>query len=703
MWQIEMGRLASHAVILTLALFSCCMPAHAASPIDAARLRDPGSKDWLTVGRTYGEQNYSPLAQINEHTVGQLGLAWFYDLGADRGVEAAPLEADGVLYNIQPWNITTALDARTGRLLWRYDPHVPQEFARKACCDIDSRGLALWQGEAIIATLDGRLIALDTRTGRPLWSVQTLDEPGPFTITGAPRVFDGKVVIGNSGSDLGTRGYVTAYDAATGRRLWRFYPTPGDPAKGFEDRALQRAAQTWHGEYWKVGNGGNVWDAMAYDPELKLIYLGTGNAYPWVAGGDGDRLFSDSIVAVDAATGKYVWHYQETPNDQWDYDAAEPMILTDLTMDGQLRHVLMQAPKNGFFYVLDRTNGKLISASPYVRVSWASRIDPATGRPVLNPKARVTEVPVMVAPGPSGGHSFNPMSYSLQTGLAYFPVVESFFAYASTARAEGDVVTQTTNKYDAERRRISQYAEEHLRAWLTAWDPVRQREIWRVPAPRNGSGGVMATAGNLVFEGTIDKTFVAYRATDGAKLWETPIQNVAIGSPISYELDGKQYIAVNAGWGGGTARVESSRFADLHVSASRLLVFELGGTAHLPAAQEQGPQSLDPPPKSTASAQLIARGEALYAKNCALCHGAEARGGVKDLRHMSREAHAQFFDIVLGGARKSKGMASFGDLLSRADAGAIHAYLIKRANDDWQPAGTVPASPSASHQGGSPR
>ena len=651
--------------------------------VDGARIAgadaEPGQ--WMSVGRTYNEQRFSPLDQINARTVGGLGLAWYADLDVERGVEASPLMVDGVLYNITPWNVATAYDARTGRKLWTYDPKVAPERGRMACCDIVTRGLAAWKGKVIIATLDGRLIALDARTGQPVWSVQTFDAAQAYTITGAPRVFDGKVLIGNAGGELGPRGYISAYDAETGKALWRFYTAPGKPGEptGSDPKALAMAARTWG----KIGGGVNVWDSIVYDPKLRLVYFGTANAWPWVAKfrGQDDSLFAASIVAVDVDSGRYVWSYQETPNDEWDYDAAEPLVLADLRIEGRLRPVVMQASKNGFFYVLDRRTGKLISARNFVPVTWASGIDPKSGRPIEAPSARYGEAPVLVAPGPGGAHSFNPMAYSPQTGLAYFPAVESYFGYAADPKYAGKGMGTSFAGYEDERRRIAQYADAHTHAWLIAWDPVRQRAAWRVEYPRNGSGGVLATAGGLVFQGTIDKTLAAYAAADGRKLWEQPIQNVAIGAPIAYRLDGEEYVAVNAGWGGGLAHIQSYLFKDLKVSKARLLVFKLGGKASLPAFDDT-PTAIEPPPPVTAPPEQIARGRDLYARNCALCHGAEARGGVKDLRHMSGQTHGQFLDIVLGGARKAKGMASFADTLSRQEAEDIHAYLIARANED---------------------
>jgi len=664
--------------------------------VDGARLlaADANAGQWMSAGRTHDEQRFSPLTQINDGNVSQLGLAWYADIATERGVEATPLVIDGVLYNTEPWNITTAYDAKTGRMLWTYDPEVPPQFGRLACCDIVSRGLAAWKGKIYIATLDGRLIALDARTGKPVWSTLTVDHARPYTITGAPRVVEGKVLIGNGGAELGVRGYLSAYDAETGKLDWRFYTVPGDPAQGFENQAMAMAAKSWTGQWWKAGGGGTVWDNIAYDPETRLIYIGTGNGSPWAqkhrSPGGGDNLFLASIVAVHADTGAYAWHYQTTPGEEWDYTATQSMILADLKIGGKLRKVIMQAPKNGFFYLLDRVTGKLISAEPFVPVNWASGIDMKTGRPIENPAVRYGTTPVLVSPGAGGGHNWNPMAFSPKTGLAYFQVSETYMGYALYESYDPDKPRGTGVSYtghDEERRKIADYADAHSRAWLTAWNPVTQKEAWRVPYPLNGSGGVLATAGNLVFQGTIGTTFAAYDARSGRKLWEMPVQNVPVSGPISYMVDGEQYIAVNAGWGGGLAHVERAKYTALDIGKPRLLVFKLGGKASLPpfvrsaAATPAAPQQ---PPPSTGSAEAIARGAGLYEAHCALCHGAAARGGIKDLRYMSPATHAEFLDILLSGTRASKGMASFADTLSRADAQAIHDYVISRANVDWE-------------------
>ena len=661
--------------------------------VDHARLRaaDKSPGEWMAPGRTYDEQRFSPLDRINDGNVTGLGLAWYADLPVDRGVEASPLMIGGVLYNIEPWNVTVAYDAKTGKELWRFDPKVDRDKGKLACCDIVTRGLAAWKGRILLATLDGRLIALDARTGKPAWSVDTLEPVWPYTITGAPRVFDGKVLIGNAGAEGAARGYVTAYDADTGKQLWRFYTVPGDPSKPQPNKILEMAAKTWNGEWWKVGGGGTVWDSIVYDPDLDLVYIGTGNGGPWAqkyrSPGGGDNLFLSSIVALRADTGDYVWHYQTTPGDEWDYTATQSMILADLVIEGQPRKVLMQAPKNGFFYILDRATGKLISASPFVPMNWANGIDLKTGRPNVNPEARYGETPVLLTPGPGGGHNWNPMAFSPKTGLAYFPVTEMYMAFSvnpNFRQSPGNMsqLGISTTGYDLTRKAAAAYAAANNKAWLTAWDPVAQQERWRVPYPNRGSGGVLATAGNLVFQGTIGGTFAAYRADTGDKLWEMPVQQLPIAAPIAYSIDGEQYIAVNAGWGGGLAHSSTAKALGFPISAPRLLVFKLGGKAQLPALADAGPE-LVRPGEPTAAAGIIAQGEQLYAQHCATCHGERARGGIKDLRRMTPATHREFLDIVLRGARREKGMASFGDVLSEADAKAVQAYLARRANEDW--------------------
>jgi quinohemoprotein ethanol dehydrogenase len=677
--------------MLLCTIFLVQAPNGSAAPAAATGepLLERTGTEWPASGHTYDEQRYSSLDQINTATVSRLGLAWYADIETKRGVEASPLMIGGILYNIEPWNITKAYDARTGRLLWRYDPQVPRDIARIACCDIVSRGLAAWNGKVIIATLDGRLIALDARTGKRIWSQQTLEPDWPYTVTGAPRIFDGKVVIGNGGADAGARGYVTAYDADTGRRLWRFYTVPGDPAKGFESEALKMAAGTWTGKYWTLGAGGTVWDSIVYDPKLKLIYIGVGNGSPWPQAyrspGGGDNLFLSSIVAINADTGKYVWHFQTTPGEEWDYTATQPMILADLKIRGRLRHVVMQAPKNGFFYVLDRITGEFISGRNFVHVNWTTGLD-TKGRPIPSSVARYDMKSVLVSPSGWGGHNWHPMSYSPKTGLVYFPVSENAQAFArdpdfvpQKGRLPNVGVNYLSRNDDS--ARFADKIKSESKAWLVAWDPVQQKERWRVEYPLSGSGGVLSTSGGLVFEGTIGSTFAAYRDFDGKKLWEMPVQQVPMAAPITYMLDGVQYIAVNAGWGGGLAHAPHIDYSGLTLSTPRLLVFKLGGEAKLPPLDSDRAATWKP--VFTGSPEVVAKGRDLFARHCAACHGEEARGGVKDLRYASEETHKQFLAILLGGARQDRGMASFADTLSTSDAEAIHQYVIARTLEDW--------------------
>ena len=675
-------------------LGSCVLAAWSAGTTAGNRASAPSAADptqWTKDGRTDDAQRFSPLERINEHNVKQLGLAWYYDLDTLRGVEATPLETGGVLYDISAWNLTYAFDVKTGKLLWSYDPKVPKEWGRYACCEPVSRGLAWWKGHVIIATLDGRLISLDGRTGKPLWTTQTFEKDAPYSITGAPRVFDGKIVIGNGGGDFGARGFVSAYDADTGTFLWRFFIVPGDPAKGFENAAMERAAGTWTGEWWKLGGGGGAWDSIVYDPRLQLVYIATGNGAPLARNfrspQGGDNLYLCSVVALDASTGQYRWHYQEVPGEEWDYDCTESMVLADLTVDGRLRHALLHAPKDGYFYVLDRSTGQVLSANNYVPVNWSRGIDPKTGRPDVDPAARYGSDPVLVTPGPGGGHNWFPMAYSPRTRLAYFPAFEQWFVYAQAPSFEPKPFRSNPGwgGYSGaaleKRKALQKAADPRENAFLLAWDPLKQRAAWKVPLPRHGNGGVLVTAGNLIVEGTTRQTLSIFRATDGSILWEMPVQSAPVAAPMTFSVAGEQYIAVNAGWGGGAAQIERAIGTAQNRAAARLLVFKLGATTQLPPLPPAAPVP-DPPPLM-ASETTVRRGAQLFANNCAVCHGQMAVGGVKDLRFMDAATHAGFDDIVLNGARQEKGMAGFANLLSREDADAVHAYVISRAQEDW--------------------
>jgi quinohemoprotein ethanol dehydrogenase len=665
--------------------------------VDSARMaaQDADGNDWLHDGRTYSAQRYSPLTQIDASNVSRLGIAWYDELDTFRGVEATPIYADGVLYNILPWNIAVAYDARTGKRLWTYDPKVPREYGRYTCCEPVARGLAMWNGKIIIATLDGRLIGLDARTGAPLWSTQTVPKDMPYTITGAPRVFDGKVVVGNAGGDLGIRGFVSAYDADTGKKLWKFFLTPGDPAKGADgeasDPVMEMIRKTWSGDYWKLGGGANPWDSISYDPKLKLVYVGTGNGSPlsWYhrSAGKGDNLFVCSIVALHAETGKYAWHYQMVPEEDWDYTCTSSIVSADLKIKGRMRQVIMQAPKNGFFYVIDRKTGQFISAEKIAPVNWATSIDPKTGRPNINPAVHYDQDPVLVMPGPGGAHNWFPMGYSPRTKLAYLPLYESGMVYALDRNFVPKPFRSNAGwggyTGEALKKRIELMKEVAAmdKAFLLAWDPATQKPAWKIPLPRHGNGGVMITASDLVFEGTTKQTLSAFDARTGKTLWDYPIQSAPVGGVITYMLDGVQYVAVNAGWGGGAAQVERGQGIEMPRASARLVVFKLGGTVQLPALkpEEKAPE----PPPLTASEATITRGAQLYAQTCQVCHGDQVIGGVKDLRRMTRETHGKFNDIVLKGIYADKGMASFADLLKPDEVDAIHGYIIARSNEDW--------------------
>ncbi len=666
-----------------------------AAAVGADRLvnaeREPGQ--WMSHGRTYWEQRYSPLAQITKENVGELGLAWYADFDTARGQEATPLMVDGVIYVSTAWSKVNAYDAVTGALLWSYDPEVPGGWAVHACCDVVNRGVAVWEGKVFVGTLDGRLVALDAATGRELWDVNTIDRTKPYTITGAPRVVKGKVLIGNGGAEMGVRGYVSAYDAETGELVWRFYTVPGNPADGFENPILERAAETWSGEWWTLGGGGTVWDSMAYDPELDLLYIGTGNGSPWNhtfrSNGEGDNWFLASIVALDPDDGSYVWHYQVSPGETWDHTATQQITIADLVIDGETRRVVMQVPKNGFFYVLDAATGKLISAENVTEVAWATHIDLETGRPVETPEARynVTGQPFVSTHNPNGVHTWHSMSYSPQTGLVYIPIHGSPFVFAhpesftpvSMAANQG-LDFSGNAMLDPDEVLANTYGR------LIAWDPVAQREVWRVERAGPANGGALSTAGGLVFQGTGSGQFTALDAETGEELWSTHVQTGVIAAPISYEVDGEQYVAIVVGTGGswGVIAGPTNMKGFALPNVSRLLVFKLGGTAQLPPAPEFQRPSMMPPPLE-ASPETVAMGAPLYETHCGSCHGAGVVGTgiLPDLRRSSYlhdpNAWAQ---VVIGGALEPRGMASFAPVLNAEQAQAVRAYVVMRANQD---------------------
>tara|TARA_B110000503_G_scaffold45770_1_gene74833 strand:- start:1253 stop:3352 length:2100 start_codon:yes stop_codon:yes gene_type:complete len=627
--------------------------------------------DWAAFGRTYGEQHYSPLKQINADNLDRLGLAWSYDLGPENSV-TGPLAIDGTLYFATGYSLVHAMDALSGELKWVFDPQAAQAAGRKLRQGWGSRGLGWWNGKIYTGTQDGRLIAIDAKTGKQVWSVMTTEADDYRFISGPPRAFDGKVIIGHGGADAaGTRGYVTAYDAETGEQLWRFFTVPGNPADGFESEAMRMAAETWAGEWWKYGGGGTVWNAITYDQELNQIYLGTGNGAPWNhqvrSLGEGDNLFLSSIVALDADSGDYVWHYQTNPAETWDYNAAMDMQVAELEVDGAKRKVLMTAPKNGFFYVLDRINGALISAKPYVPVSWATEIDLETGRPVEVPGARYQDGgSFRVVPGTYGAHNWLPMSYSPRTGLVYIPAIE----LSNTFSEEGVDIKNWTrppdNILDAGANAQFPLDEKGASA-LVAWDPVTQTQRWRVPTPAFWNGGTFVTASDLVVQGHIDGSFNVFSAHDGTKLWSFDAGSPAVAPPITYLVDDTQYITVLTGMGtSGTYLGPILERFGLNPAkqARRVLTFALDGKATLPTS-EGGAVTIAEDLEYKQNKTSEARGLVTYAQRCGICHGfrAVAVGVATDLRASVIVRSTQAFTNVLyDGLLVAGGMPRFDEL-----------------------------------------
>ncbi len=642
--------------------------------------------EWRRHGGTHAERRYSPLDQITADNVDALGLAWSFDLMSDRGVEATPLVVDGRMFVTAPWSVLHALDARTGERLWSYDPEVPRRMARDICCGVVNRGAAYEDGRVFLGTLDGRLVAVDAASGDVLWDVDTREPGWSYTITGAPRVVEGLVVIGNAGADLGARGYVSAYHAATGALAWRTYTVPGNPRDGFETAALARAAETWTGEWWKAGGGGTVWDALAYDPELRLLYVGTGNGTPhvrWLRSPDGgDNLYLSSILALRPDTGELVWHYQTTPGDTWDYTATQHILLADLEIDGRPRKVLMQAPKNGFFFVIDRTNGEFISAEKFTEVTWASHVD-ENGRPVET-DTDYREVAKFVRPSPYGAHSWPPMSFHPNTGLVYFPVRNMGSVYKMNPDWDYRPGTWNTGIDMAVYENFGSSDDyERWEAFLLAWDPVAQKEVWRVPHITAFNGGTLSTGDDLLFEGSADGRFVAYRASTGEKLWESPVGTGVMAAPITYRLDGEQYVAVAAGWGASFAMSggEAARLAKVRGGA-RVLAWKLGGDAEVPP----GRPPLGPVPAPTfaleSTQEELRLGALRYQEHCSACHGPGAVGGgsgVPDLRYTNEATHALFPKILLEGLLEPAGMPRFDDFLSEQEVRSIQAFILEQA------------------------
>jgi len=649
----------------------------------AIQLNEKSTREWPSYGLDYAETRFSRLDQVNAGNVGKLGLAWSYNLESVRGVESTPLVVDGIMYVTASWSVVHAIDVRTGKRLWIYDPKVDREGGWKGCCDVVNRGVALYKGRVFVGAYDGRLIALDAATGRVVWEKDTIiDRSRPYTITGAPRVFKGKVIIGNGGAELGVRGYITAYDAMTGEQKWRWFTVPGDPSKPYEDASMAKAATTWDpaGRYWEAGGGGTAWDSMVFDPKLNLMYIGTGNGSPWARNqrspSGGDNLYLASIVALNPDTGQYVWHYQETPGDNWDFTSTQPMILADLTLDGKKRKVIMHAPKNGFFFIIDRSNGQFISAKNFVEVNWATGYD-AKGRPIETPEARTADRPREIIPSAFGARNWQPMSYHPGTGLVYMPVqgvpltLMDNKNWKRNAPQPGEfsagVGWNLATYLNAEPPKSKPYGR------LIAWDPVAQKEVWRHEHVSPWNGGTLSTAGNLVFQGTADARFVAYDAKTGAKLWEAPMGTGVVAGPSTYMVDGKQYVSVAAGWGGAFG--VNNRATD-RKGAGTVYTFVLDGKAKAPdfvdyqlGALVQGVK-YDP--------AHVKEGTLIFVNYCIVCHGipgVDRGGNVRNLGYSSAEMITNLDKVVFKGPFMANGMPDFTGKLTAVDLEKIKAFI----------------------------
>jgi len=695
----------------TAALFlsSCGNQSNDDTNIDAAYLSQGGDgSNWAMTGFSYDEQRHSPLTEINDKNVDQLGIEWFADLPDARGQEATPVVVDGKMYITTAWSKVFAFDAATGEKLWNFDPEVPGETAVKACCDVVNRGLAYWKGKLFLGTLDGRLISLDSKTGTKLWSVQTLDPASNGTITGVPRVFKDMVIIGNGGAEFGMRGYVTAYDVNSGKKKWRFYtiPNPKGEADGeASDAILAKASETWSGpdkaqkgDWRESGGGGTVWDAIVYDHALDQLYIGVGNGNPWNHGtrsaGEGDNWFLSSIIALKPDTGEYIWHYQETPAETWDFTATQPIILANQNVDGEERKVLYHAPKNGFFFTIDRVTGKPISAEPFIQgINWATGYDKETWRPNENPAARFykTDEPFLAIPSALGAHNWHPMSYNPDTGLVYIPAQTITAAYLPA-----------TTLLDKERQKIGfnvgisnagfalpddvnfiRAAIAATTGSLVAFDPKTGKAAWSIEQASPWNGGTLSTAGNLVFQGNSLGEFNAYSADKGEKLFSLPVQSGVLAGASTYSVNGEQYVAFLTSKGGAFPLVAgyAGGASNPIPSIPRLIVLKLGATGTLPDLPEIQAYEWSPP-EQFADAATIADGEQNFLRYCMVCHGAGAVGGgvLPDLRKSGTIASKEAWkSIVMDGVLKDRGMVSFTSVINPETADNIRAYIINRA------------------------
>ncbi|HTV51054.1 MAG TPA: PQQ-dependent dehydrogenase, methanol/ethanol family [Steroidobacteraceae bacterium] len=694
-------------------------PASSSGPppgqIDLERLqsidKEPGA--WLTTGRDLGKTHYSPLDAINRDSAARLGFAWQFKTGTNRGMEATPIVVDGVMYTSGVAGRVYALDAATGALRWQFAPPLKLKNARGSCCDIVNRGVAVWRGRVYVGSFEGVLYALDAKDGSIRWQTDTfVDHARAYSITGAPQIAGNLVVIGNGGAEFDSRGYVSAYELDTGKLVWRFYTVPGDPAKPYENPALRIAARTWDPKHaWMRGGGGNAWDAFAYDPKRNLVYFGTANGAPWNTNyrspDGGDNLFIASIIALNASTGKYVWHYQETPNDRWDYDATPHLMLATLKIGGTDRDVLLQASKNGIFYVLDRGTGELLAADKFVDENWATRVDLKTGRPIESPDADYTRgKPVIVFPSGVGGHNFNPMSLSARTGLVYIPTVHSGMGllqapptpYLPERMASGVQVAFATQllapaatlppgmRPVLNPNYLKRVPSLDMHATLKAWNPITHQVVWEHRyASFMDHGGVLSTGGGIVIQGSIDGKLRVFNDETGALIKELDTGSPLIAAPMTYAVNGRQYVAILAGSGGGGWNIwMPGNIAAERGNDNRILAFRLdGGATPIPPMLPAVPPLPAPPPQTGTPADRAA-GATLFGRNCAGCHANVDRSPVPDLRRSGfiRDA-AAFQSVVRGGALQTQGMPSWDDLLTAAEVEQIRVHLIGVARDAY--------------------
>ena len=654
---------------------------------------DKEPQNWLSHGRDYNEQRYSPLNKINKNTINKLELEWSVDMDTTRGLEATPIVDNGIMFVTSAWSIIYAIDAKTGKNLWVYDPEVPKVWSKKACCDVVNRGAAVWKGFVFLATLDGRLLKLKAKSGEVVWEINTIiDRELDYTITGAPRIANNKIFKGNGGADMGgVRGYVSAYDTESGNLIWRFYTIPGDPSKPFEHEELNEAAKTWNGQWWLMGGGGTVWNSIVYDPDFNQVYLGTGNGQPWNieirSPGGGDNLYLSSIVALDADSGEMKWYYQTTPEDKWDYTATQDIMLAEMNVDGEDKKVLMQAPKNGFFYVIDRENGELLRAHNYVPTNWATHIDLETGRPVINEDKDYIQKPEWVLPGSYGGHNWQAMSYDPNLGLVYIPTHEVagiFVPIKGYYKMKPGTFNTGTDFYvnDAV---ATMSGIPPVTGAIKAFDPLTGETKWSVAHNHFWNGGTLSTASGITFQGNSSGRFVAYDSENGTILWSKEVQTGMIAPPITYEIDGEQYVAILAGDGGAGNSVGDNFGADKEIAAvlygneGRLLSFKIGGKSKLPVLERKN-KIIPEQPLINASSEDILMGEKLYSNYCGACHGAGVRGKtIVDLRYLSKDKHKNFNAIVLEGLLEENGMANFSNLINQKETDQIHSFIISTA------------------------